>query len=127
MGMQTAQDLVLAKVEVGLLKMRLAAGLHLAQFRVQLAVALNKCRRLLLQPQRLLPHLQTGGIEMGECAASVDPGAHPPFALRPAARCLEKIPPHMRPTTGQNQIVTGLGQACVGTVPVTDNTTSTRS
>ncbi len=65
-GMQATQDLVLDKVEVGLLPMRLAAGLHLAQLGLQVAVALAKCRRLLLQPHRLIPRLQTGGIETVE-------------------------------------------------------------
>src|SRR5712691_3175930 len=60
-GMQAAQDLLLNKVEVGFLKMRLAAGLHLAQLGLQVAVAFDKGRRVLLQPQRLIPHLQTGG------------------------------------------------------------------
>ena len=62
-GMQATQDLLLDKVEVGLLKMRLTAGLHLAQLGLQVAVALDKCRRLLLQPQRLIPRLKTDGIE----------------------------------------------------------------
>src|SRR5712692_8069886 len=99
--MQATQDLLLDKVEVGLLKMRLAAGLHLAQLGLQVAVALDKGRRLLLQPQRLIPHLQTGSIETVELADSFDPGEHPTFELRPTAHCLEKIPPHMRPTKGQ--------------------------
>src|SRR2546425_11073113 len=106
-GMQATQDLLLDKVEVGLLKMRLAAGLHLAQLGLQVAVALDKCRRLLLQPQRLIPYLQTGGIETVEFADIFDPGEHPPFELPPTARGLEKVPPQMRPTKGQDQIVTG--------------------
>ena len=42
MVVQTAQDFVLGQVEGGLLPMRLAARLHLAQFRFQRAVALAK-------------------------------------------------------------------------------------
>ena len=99
--------------------MRLAADLHLAQLSPQVAVALDKGSRLLLQRQRLIPRLKTGGIETVELADIFDPGEHPTFELRPAARCLEKIPPHMRPTKGQAQIVTVLGQAFVGTVTVT--------
>src|SRR5260221_5595129 len=70
-GMQTAQDLVLAKVEIGVWKMRRAAGLHLAELGLQVAVAFDKGSRVLLQPQRLLPHPQTGGIETVELADSV--------------------------------------------------------
>ena len=52
-GTQTAQDLVLDQVEIGVWKMRLAAGLHLAELGLQVAVAFDKGSRLLLQPPRL--------------------------------------------------------------------------
>ena len=75
--MQAAQDLVLDKVEVGLLQMRLAADLHLAQLGLEVAVALDKGSRLLLQRQRLIPRLKTGGIETVELRrASTKPNIH---------------------------------------------------
>src|SRR4030095_2060621 len=117
--MQAAQDLVRDKVEVGLLQMRLAADLHLAQLSLQVAVALDKGSKLLLQRQRLIPRLKTGGMETVELANIFDPAEHPPLELWPTPGRLEKIPPHMRPTKGEEQIVTVLGQAFVGTVAVT--------
>src|SRR4030095_13412933 len=79
--MQAAQNLVLDQVEGGLLEMRLAAGLHLAQLDLQVTVTLDKGSRLLIQPQRLIPRLKTGGIEPVELANIFDPDEHPPREL----------------------------------------------
>src|ERR1043166_8654779 len=117
--MQAAEDLVLDKMEVGLVQMRLAAGLHLAQLGLQVAVALDKGRRLLLQSQRRIPRLKTGGIKTVEFANIFDPDEHPPLEIWPTPCRLEKIPPYMRPTKGEDQIGTVLGQAFVGNVAVT--------
>src|SRR5262249_62214127 len=97
---QTAQDLCLGEVEVRLVKMRLAARVHLTQLRGQSLVAFGKGQRLLLERCRLIPHLKTSLIEAVELADIFDPGEHPPLELRPTARPLEKNPPDMRPTKG---------------------------
>src|SRR5438128_452739 len=116
---QATQNLVFGQMERGLLQMRLAARLHLAQFRFQLAVALDKGRRLLRERHRLVPHLKTGLIEAVEYADIVNPGEHPVLELQPTARRFEKIPTYMRPAKSQEQSVAVLGQAFVGTVTVT--------
>src|SRR6266446_6029085 len=89
---QAAQNLVCGQRERGLLPMRLAARLPLAQWRFQLAVALDKGRRLVRERHRLVPHLETGLMEAVECADIVDPGEHPALELQPTARRFEKIP-----------------------------------
>jgi hypothetical protein len=98
---QTAQDLVFGKVERGLLERCLAAGVHLAQFRLQVAVALDKGQRLLVERSCVVPHLKAGRIEPGEVTEVFDPDKHPVLELRPAARRRETIAPHLRPALGQ--------------------------
>src|SRR6516162_778339 len=112
--MQAAQDLLLDKVEVGIEKIRLTARLHLAHVGLQVAMALGKGCRLLIMRHRLIPPLKTGLIEAVERANVVDPGEHPTLELWPTACRLEKIPSHMRPAIGQNELVMVLGEAFVG-------------
>src|SRR4029453_4426706 len=99
--------------------MRLAARLHLAQFRFQLAVALDKGRRLLRERHGLVPHLKPGLIEAGEDADFVSPGEHPILGLQATGRRFEKVPTSMRPAKSQDQSVAVLGEAFIGTVTVT--------
>src|SRR4029453_18926239 len=99
--------------------MRLAARLHLAQFRFQLAVALDKGRRLLRERHGLVPHLKPGLIEAVKYADIINPGEQPILELQPTARRFEKVPTYMRPAKSQDQSVAVLGEAFIGTVTVT--------
>src|SRR5205085_12477219 len=82
-------------------------------------LATGNGRRWMRERHRLIPHLKASGMEAIEITDSLHPIPHPICQLWPTVRGLEKVPPHMRPTKGQEQIVTVLGQAFVGTVPVT--------
>src|SRR6266852_2494143 len=113
---EALQDLLLGTVKVWLVKMALTASLHLAQVALQVKMVLYKSWRLLVHRQRRVPHLESGRIESVEGSDIVDPGPHPALQLWPTACRLEKIPPHMRPTIGQNERIMILGQAFVGAV-----------
>jgi hypothetical protein len=78
----------------------LTAGLHLAQVALQLAIGLDKGRRLLIEWHRVVPGFETRGIDAVEGADIVDLCPHLPVQLQPTARCLKKIPPHMGPAIG---------------------------
>src|SRR5215471_6208262 len=117
--LETAEDFALGTVEVWLLKIRLAAALHLVQVVLERVVALNEGQRLLSEWQRVVPCLEACAIELIQGSDIVHPAPHPLLKFWPTASRPQKITPHMRPTIGQNHLVHTLGEAFVGAVTVT--------
>jgi len=94
-------DLVLDKVEGGLLKMRRTACRHSSSDGVSRSAGGRspKAAGCLLQPHRLSPHLQPGGMETVARRAKCRPTqANIHLSISGPRRAgLEKIPSHMRP------------------------------